>query len=186
MFLFILGLAVFFSAHFFTAFARDGRRKLVQRLGDRGYKGLYSLVSLGGFVLIIAGWGNADASLVYSPPAYLRHVTYLLMPISFILLTAAYVPAGRIALTVKHPMLAGVKIWAFAHLLSNGEVRSVILFGAFLAFAVADRIALKRREEPGRAAGPMQNDIMAIIIGLIAFAGVAFYLHQYIAGVALF
>ncbi|VAW06208.1 NnrU family protein, required for expression of nitric oxide and nitrite reductases (Nir and Nor) [hydrothermal vent metagenome] len=112
-------------------------------------------------------------------------MTYALMLIALILLVAAYVPAGRIAAAVKHPMLAAVKIWAFAHLLVNGEVRSVILFGAFLIFAVIARISAKRRGALTRAAGPWRNDGIAIVIGVAAYVGIVVYLHQYIAGVAL-
>ena len=102
--------------------------------------------------MIIVGWRNADASILYSTPAYFRHVTFLLMWPAFISLAAAYLPAGRIAATLKHPMLVSIKIWAFAHLLANGEARSVLLFGGFLAFAVIDRIAVKKRDEPVREA----------------------------------
>ena len=134
MMIFILGLIIFFGAHFFTALMRPQRDALIAKLGAMPFRGLYSLVSLAGFVLIILGWPNADATVLYSPPYFLRHVTFALMAISIILLVAAYAPAGRIAAAVKHPMLAGVKVWAFAHLLSNGEVRSVLLFGIVSSF----------------------------------------------------
>lgn len=186
MTLFLLGLAIFFGAHLFTAFARDARAGLIARLGEGPYKGLYSLVSIAGFALIVMGWSGAGAGLLYAPPPWMRHVAYGLNLIAFILLAAAYLPAGKIAAAVKHPMLAGVKIWALAHLLVNGEVRSVILFGAFLAYAVADRIAVKRRGAPVRAAGPARNDLIAVIAGAVFYAFVALFAHRYIAGVALF
>lgn len=186
MTLFLLGLVIFFGAHLFTAIARGARARLVAKLGEGPYKGLYSLVSLAGFVLIIIGWRTADASVLYATPAWTRHIVYLLVLLAFILLAAAYLPAGKIAAAAKHPMLAGVKLWAFSHLLVNGEVRSVILFGAFLAYAVIDRIAVKKRGEKGRAAGPVRNDAIAVAIGVAGFAAVAFYGHRYIAGVALF
>ncbi|WDI31283.1 NnrU family protein [Hyphococcus flavus] len=186
MLLFILGLIIFFGAHFFSALARGPRGAMISKIGEGPYKGLYSLISLAGFVLIIFGWRGADASVLYSTPLWMRHVTYLLVLVAFILLAAAYLPAGKIANAVKHPMLAGVKVWAFAHLLVNGEVRSVMLFGAFLAFAVIDRIAVKRREAPVRAAGPVMNDVIAIAVGGVAYVAVALYLHRYIAGIALF
>ncbi len=185
MAIFLAGLVLFFATHLFTAFARGGREALVGAMGERGYKGVYSLVALAGFALIVLGWPEASAAIVYTPPAWTRHVTYLLNLIAFILLAAAYLPAGRIAAAAKHPMLAAVKIWAFAHLLSNGEVRSIALFGAFLAYGVVDRIAVKRRGAPTRAAGPVRNDAIAIVAGLLAYAVVFFYLHPYIAGVAL-
>jgi uncharacterized membrane protein len=186
MTLFLLGLVIFFGAHLFTAFARDARAGLVVKLGEGPYKGLYSLVSLVGFVLIIMGWGGADASVLYAAPEWMRHIVYVLVLFAFVLLAAAYLPAGKIAAVTQHPMLAGVKLWAFAHLLVNGEVRSVILFGAFLAYAVVDRIALKRRGAPVRAAGPARNDLIAVIAGAAFYAFVALFAHRYIAGVALF
>jgi uncharacterized membrane protein len=185
MTLFIAGIVVFFGTHLFTAFMRDKRDKLVAKFGGNGYRGLYSLIAIAGFVMIVMGWRNADASILYSTPAFMRHITYGLMLIAIILLVAAYAPAGRITHAVKHPMLAGVKVWAFAHLLVNGEVRSVILFGAFLAFAVADRIAVKRRSAPIRDAGPARNDVIAVAIGGAAYALIIFFLHRYIAGVSL-
>lgn len=185
MTIFILGLILFFGAHGFGAFARTAREKLIGKIGAGPYKGLYSLISLAGFALIILGWRGADATALYVPPLYLRHATYLLMLIALILLAAAYLPPGRIAAAVKHPMLAAVKIWAFAHLLANGEVRSVLLFGAFLIFAVADRIAVKRRQAPTPNAGPAGWDALAAAVGIGAFALIFFYLHRFIAGVAL-
>jgi len=185
MMLFIAGLIIFLGVHGFAAFARDARQALIGKIGEGPYKGLYSLAALAGFVLIIVGWRSADTAMLYQAPPYFRHVAYLLMLIALILIAAAYAPAGRIAAAVKHPMLAAIKVWALAHLLVNGEVRSVLLFGAFLAFAVADRIAVKRRNAPVRAAGPWGNDVIAVIAGAVAYAGIAFYLHRYIAGVAL-
>jgi len=186
MSIFILGLILFFAVHSFVAFFRKQRDNLIARIGEWPFKGLYSLISLAGFVMIIMGWPDADATALYVTPPYLRHITYALMAVAMILLVAAYAPAGRIAAAVKHPMLAGVKIWAFAHLLVNGEVRSILLFGAFLVFAVGDRIAVKRRNAPTPVAGPVRNDIIAIVIGLAAYALIALTLHRSIAGVALF
>ncbi|HNR78171.1 MAG TPA: NnrU family protein, partial [Parvularculaceae bacterium] len=102
-----------------------------------------------------------------------------------ILLAAAYLPKGKIAAAAKHPMLAGVKLWAFAHLLVNGEVRSILLFGTFLAFGVIDRIAVKKRNEPTPTAGPVSNDAIAAVAGLGAWLAIFFVLHPYIAGVPL-
>lgn len=186
MTVFLLGLLIFFGAHLFTAVARRSRDAMVAKLGEGPYKGLYALVSLAGFALIVMGWPKADASILYVAPGWTHHISYLLMIFAFILLAAAYLPAGKIAAGAKHPMLAGVKIWAVAHLLVNGDVRSVILFGAFLAYAVIDRIAVKRRNAPVRAPGPVTNDLIAVGVGVAAYAAIAFYGHQYIAGVALF
>lgn len=185
MMLFLAGLAIFFGSHLFTAFAREARAGLVKKLGAGPYKGLYSLISLAGFALIIIGWRSADASVLYAPPAWTRHIAYLLTFAAFIALAASQLPKGKIAATLKHPMLVGVKLWAFAHLLVNGEVRSVILFGAFLAYGVIDRIAVKKRGDNGPAPGPAMNDLIATAVGVGAWAAVYFALHPYIAGVAL-
>ncbi len=185
MMLFIIGLIVFFGVHAVPVIARGRRQALIAKLGAGPYKGLYALAALAGFVLIVVGWRSADASQLYATPVYFRHINYALMLIALISLAAAYAPAGRIAAGVKHPMLAAVKIWAFAHLLVNGEVRSVLLFGAFLIFAVVARISAKKRDAPTRAAGPWRNDVIAIVVGVAAYAGIALFLHQYIAGVAL-
>lgn len=185
MAIFLAGLVIFFGTHLYTALARAPRAALVKKLGAGPYKGFYSLVSIAGFALIIIGWRGADASILYVPPEGGRHIAYLLTLFAFILLAAAYTPKGKIAAGVKHPMLAGVKAWAFAHLLVNGEVRSVILFGAFLVYGVIDRIAVKRRGDDGPAPGPWRNDAVAVVAGVAAWAAVYFYLHPYIAGVAL-
>lgn len=185
MALFLSGLAIFFGSHLFTALARGPREALVKKLGAGPYKGLYSLVSLAGFALIVVGWRGADASTVYAPPEGGRHIAYLLTLFAFVMLAAAYAPAGKIAAAIKHPMLAGVKAWAFAHLLVNGELRSVILFGAFLAYGVIDRIAVKRRGDNGPAPGPWRNDVIAVVAGVAAWLAVYLFLHPYIAGVAL-
>ena len=185
MAMFIGGLVLFFGTHYFTTFARGPRAALIGRLGEMPYKGLYALISLAGFILIVLGWSGADATVLYTTPLWLRPVTHGLMLVALVLIVAAYLPAGKVAAGVKHPMLAAVKIWAFAHLLVNGEVRSILLFGAFLAYAVIDRIAVKKRGDNGRPAGPARNDLVALIVGTAVYAAIFFYLHRYIAGVAL-
>lgn len=183
MALFILGLIVFFAPHLLTALARGVREGLVKRFGDGGYKGAYSLVSAAGLALIILGWPNADTTVLYVTNFAMVHVAMGLMLLMFISLASAYLPAGKIAGALKHPMLVSVKLWSFAHLLVNGDVRSVLLFGTFLAYAVIDRIAVKRRAAPVRAAGPIVNDILPVLVGFAAFAVVLVYLHPHIAGV---
>ncbi len=185
MILFLAGLAIFFGTHLYTTLARASREALVKRLGAGPYRGLYSLASIAGFALIVIGWPQADASVLYTPPAWGRHVAYLLTLLALILLAASLAPKGKIAATVKHPMILGVKVWALAHLLANGEVRTTILFGAFLAYGVIDRIALKRRGDHGPAPGPVTNDLVAVGAGIAAWAAIFFYLHPYIAGAAL-
>ncbi|MEO1252457.1 MAG: NnrU family protein [Pseudomonadota bacterium] len=185
MTLFLIGLVIFFGTHAFTTLARGPRDAMVAKLGANGYKGLYAIVALAGFAMIVVGWREASVAAVYTPPYFLRHLTLGLMLFAMILLVAAYAPPGRIAAATKHPMLAGVKVWAFAHLLANGELRSVILFGAFLAYAVIARIALKKRDAPIRTAGPIINDAIAVSIGLGAYVAIYLWLHPYIAGVAI-
>lgn len=185
MALFILGLALFFGTHLWTAFARKARDRLIAQLGPGPYKGLYSLLSIAGFAMIVIGWQDADASVLYAPPDWTRHVAYVFVLVALVLLAAAYLPTGKIAAAAKHPMLAGVKLWALAHLLANGEVRSVILFGAFLAYGVVDRVAVKRRSEKTPEAGPIRNDLIAVAVGVGAWAAIYFFLHRYVAGVDL-
>lgn len=185
MTIFILGLIIFFASHLFTPLMRGPREKLQKRLGAGGYKGLYSIVSAIGLALIVIGWPGADRTVLYVAPYWTVHVAYLLTLLAFISLAAAYLPKGRIAATLKHPMLAGVKLWAFAHLLVNGDVRSVLLFGAFLAYGVIDRIMVKKRGAPTPVAGPVVNDILAVAVGAAAWCAIFFWLHPFIAGVTL-
>ena len=185
MALFVLGLIVFFLPHLFTPLMRRAREGLIGRLGAGGYKGLYSIVSAVGLALIIVGWPGANRTVLYVLPYWAEHIAYALTLGALILLAAAYLPKGRIAAIAKHPMLAGVKLWAFAHLLVNGDVRSVLLFGSFLAYGVLDRVMVKRRGAPVAAAGPIVNDLIAVAVGGAVWAAIYFHLHPLIAGVAL-
>jgi len=178
----VAGLAIFVAAHLIPA-APAFRARLVARLGETPYKGLNALASLAGFALIVYGWSAAPRDIVYVPPYWLRHVTLALMWPTMILLVAAYVPAGRIKAAVKHPMILAVKVWAFSHLLANGDVASLILFTTFLAWAVADRISLKRRGENGPPAGPLRNDAIAVLLGTAAYVVFAYWLHPLLIGV---
>jgi uncharacterized membrane protein len=193
MALLILGLVVFIGSHAFTI-ARGPRAALIGRLGEGPYKGLYSLVSILGVVLIAYGFGQYRATSwvdVWSPPVWTRHLALLLVWVAFVLLAAAYLP-GRIKSGAKHPMLAAVKIWALAHLLANGDLGSMILFGSLLAWAVVARIAVKRRRDEvrdhaGPAAPPAgaRNDILAVAIGTAAFLIFAIWLHPVLIGVTV-
>lgn len=185
MTLFVLGLIIFYAPHLFSAVARNGRAAMIGRLGEAGYKGIYSAVSAVGFALIIIGWRNADTSVLYVAPYWVVYAAYALTALAFIFLAAAYLPKGRLAAAVKHPMLAGVKLWAFGHLIANGDVRSVLLFGSLLAFAAFDRIAVARRDEPAPRSGPPTNDLIAVCVGATVWAAIYFFLHPYVAGVAL-
>lgn len=187
MSLLILGLIVFFAVHSIAIVSPAGRDRLAQRLGEGPYKGLFSLVSLGGLVLVIYGYGLArmDPVLIYTPPMWLRHLAMLLLVPVFPLLLATYLP-GRIRTAVRHPMLIAVKLWALAHLLANGTLADVLLFGSFLGWAVADRISLKSR--PTRThptlPGSALNDAIAIIGGLALYVVFVLWLHRWLIGVA--
>jgi len=170
--------------------ARGSREAAIGRIGRGSFKGLYSLLSLAGLVLIVIGYGQYRASgyiPVWDPPVWTRHLALLLVLIAFICIVAAYLP-GHIKHRLKHPMLAGVKIWAVAHLLANGDLGSILLFGTFLAWAVAARINVKRRDvaaQHGGTAAPAgwRNDILAIAIGTALYLAFVFWLHPLLIGV---
>ena len=186
----LLGLILFLGIHTVAIVAPGWRLRQVALRGEGPWKGLYSIVATVGLVALIYGYGLArrDPVVLYSPPTFLRHVTLLLMVPVFPLLFAAYLP-GRIARAAKHPMLLAVKIWATAHLLANGTLPDVLLFGAFLAWAVADRISLKRRpaalahEAPAAPAKPY-NDLLVVIGGLIVYVAFLTFLHRWLIGVS--
>jgi uncharacterized membrane protein len=186
MTLLILGLVLFLGVHSIAIVAPEWRARVIERLGESKWKGVYSLIAIAGFVLLIYGYGEARQQpvVLYAPPFWTRHVAALLMLPVFPMLLAAYLP-GRIRSTLKHPMLAAVKLWAVAHLIANGMLADVLLFGGLLAWAVADRISLKRRAPkptpsapPGRA-----NDLIAVAGGLIVYAAFALWLHSLLIGV---
>lgn len=184
----ILGLIIFLGAHAVTI-ARGVRASMIGQLGENGYKIAYSVASLLGLVLIVYGFGAYRANgyiPVWTPPKALTHLALLINLPVFILLAAAYLP-GRIKAAVKHPMLLAVKMWATAHLLANGDLGSMLLFGGFLVWAVLARISAKRRQEdiPGAAsiAPSASNDLIAIGIGLAAYAAMVFWLHPLLIGV---
>ena len=182
----ILGLVLFLGPHSVEIFSSKLRASAVASMGERPWKGLYTLVSIIGFVLIIYGYGQArqDPILLYAPPVWMRHLSALIMLPVFPLLLAAYMP-GRIKTALKHPMLAAVKFWALAHLLANGMLADVVLFGSFLAWAVADRISFKRRvQRPIHTAPPSKmNDVIAVVGGLALYVIFALWLHVRLIGV---
>jgi uncharacterized membrane protein len=167
---------------------RESRAALIGRLGEGPYKGLYSLASAGGLVLIVWGFARYREMAwlqLWTPPAWLHPVALVLMWLAFVALAAAYSPAGWIKGVLRHPMLVGVKAWALAHLLVNGDLGALILFGAFLAWAVYDRIALKRRGDEGAPrAGFGVGDVVALAVGSAAYAAM-FWLHPLLIGVSI-
>lgn len=186
MSLLILGLVLFLGGHSISIVAPAWRNRMVATLGEGGWKIAYSLVAIAGFLLIIKGYAEARHApvLLYQPPVWMRHLAALLMVPVFPMLLATYLP-GRIKATLKHPTLAAVKLWAVAHLLANGTVADVVLFGSLLAWAVADRISYKRREtRPLPGPGPSKwNDIIAIVGGLAIYAFFVMWAHVRLFGV---
>jgi uncharacterized membrane protein len=186
----VLGLGVFFGTHALTAF-RAQREEIIERVGLGTYKAVYSLVSLIGLVLIGHGYALYRASGyidIWYPPAWTRHVTVLLMWPAIVFIVATYFP-GRIKTTLKHPFLVGVKLWAFAHLISNGDLGSIVLFGGILAWAVFDRISLKRRTDPGAPPipiGGVRNDVIAVVLGTVLYLLLGWLFHPYVIGVPAF
>lgn len=184
----ILGLVVFLGTHTFVT-AREARAAAIGRLGNF-YWLLFALASAAGVVLIGYGFalyrrtGWID---VWYPPHAFRHITIGLMLISVILVIAAYLP-GHIKKWTKHPMLAGVKIWAFAHLISNGDLGSILLFGSFLAWGVYARIAAKRRGDAGTTAAPAgwTNDVIVVVLGIVIYLALGYAFHPMVIGVPVF
>ena len=183
----VLGLVLFFAVHSVSIANEAWRDRMVAKHGERVWQGVYAVLAVVGFVLIVWGYGLArqEPLVVYSPPAWLRHVAMLLLVPVFPLLLAAYLP-GRIQAATKHPMLAATKLWAFAHLLANGMLADVLLFGAFLAWSVVDRISMKRRVPRAVPGAPPSkaNDVIAVVGGLALYVAFVFWLHTWLIGVA--
>jgi uncharacterized membrane protein len=186
----IIGLVVFIGSHVFVT-RRAARAALIARIGEVPYKVAFAIVALVGLVLI--GWGFAHYRVegyvqVWTPPAWMRHVTVALVWPAIIFATAAYIP-GDIKRTLKHPLLVATKLWALAHLLSNGDLGGIILFASLLAWAVYDRITLKRRTDPGAPPIPVRgrrNDIIAIVVGTILYLALGLVFHPLFIGIPVF
>jgi len=181
----IIGLALFLGVHSVSIVAPAWRDRVAAKLGN-GWRAIYSVVALLGLVLIIKGYAAArlDPVVIYTSPLWLHHITAALMVMVFPLLLATYLP-GRIKTLFKHPMLNAVKFWAFAHLLSNGTLNDIVLFGSFLIWAVADRISVKRR--PVRPVNTLPsskyNDLIAVVGGLALYFFTIHWLHYKLIGV---
>jgi uncharacterized membrane protein len=186
----ILGLAAFLGGHAFVTF-RAERAAAIKRIGEGPYKGIFALVSLAGIVLISYGFAQyRDTGLieVWHPPTWTRHLTVALMWPAVICVVAAYI-RGDIQRVLKHPLLVGVKLWALAHLIANGDLGGIILFGSILAWAVFDRITLKRRSDPGAPAipsGGRGNDVIAVVVGTLVYLALGFWFHPYLIGLRVF
>lgn len=189
MTLFLIGLVLFLGSHLVRALAPNVRQSLAAGLGETGYKAAHAIVSLLALCLLIYGFGEARAEtgILYNPPVGLRHLAMLLVLIAFIVLASGFLPTGYIARFAKHPQVLAIKIWAFAHLLANGETAQVILFAAFLAWGVILRISYKRRAARGEVVERQFRswtwDIVAVVAGVVVYGIFAMKLHELLIGV---
>jgi uncharacterized membrane protein len=183
----VVGLVLFLGAHVFTT-RREARANAIASVGEGTYKIIYTVVTLAGLVLICWGFSHYRADgwvQLWTPPKALKHLNLALMLPAVILVVAAYL-RGHIYAKLKHPMLAGVKLWALGHLLANGDLGGIILFGSILAWAVYDRISLKRRTDAGGPpipVGGIGNDVIAVVVGIIAYLALAFAFHPVVLGI---
>ena len=183
----ILGLVLFLGIHTLPA-QRELRARAISAMGEGSYKLVYALISVLGIALIAWGFAHYRATGwidIWNPPKALKHITLALMLPAVILVVAAFL-RGHIYTSLKHPMLAGVKLWAAAHLLANGDLGSIILFGSFLGWAVFDRISLKRRSDAGGPPIPVGgwgNDMIAVAVGIVVYLALAFAFHPVVIGV---
>jgi uncharacterized membrane protein len=186
--IFLLGLVVFFASHVFVTF-RGARADAIATLGLNAYRAVFGIVSIAGLALIVWGFAqyHAQAPLIWSPPAFLRHITVGLMLFAAVFFTAAFIPS-HIKMKLKHPMLAGIKTWALAHLFSNGDLASILLFGSFLAWGVYARIAAKRRGDLGTTTAPAgwTNDVIVVVIGVVIYLALGYAFHPMVIGVPVF
>jgi uncharacterized membrane protein len=189
MLILVIGLVLFLGVHSVRIVSDPWRSQMLARMGEGAWKGLYSLISAVGLALIVWGYGLARQQpvVLWMPPVGMRHAAALLTLVAFVLLVAAYVPRNGIRARLRHPMVLGVKVWALAHLLSNGSVADVLLFGGFLAWAVASFRAARQRDRalgttyaPGTAAATG----ITVVVGVAAWAAFAFWAHAWLIGVA--
>ena len=185
----VLGLILFLGAHSVRIFADGWRSAQIARLGAGPWKGLYTLVSIAGFGLILWGYGQARLQPValWTPQLWARHLAGLLMLASFILLVAAYVPKNGIKSAVHHPMVLSVKVWAFAHLLANHTLADLLLFGSFLVWAVLDFRSARQRDRAAGTVyppGTLAGTLIAVVVGLVVWALFAFWAHAWLFGVS--
>lgn len=182
----LIGLILFLGVHSISIVNEPWRNRMADRMGEITWKGVYTLVAVVGLLLVIHGYGSAryDPIVVYAPPVWLGHVAVLLLLPVFPLVLAAYLP-GRIKAAARHPMILAVKLWALAHLLANGALADLFLFGGFLAWAVAERVSLKRRTPRAVPGAPesSRNDVIAVVGGLVLYALFIVWLHPALIGV---
>jgi len=191
MFVMIAGLVLFLGTHSVRIFADDWRAGQIAARGENVWKGIYSVIALAGLVLIVWGYGLAREApvAVWDPPLWLRHVTLTLNAVAFFLAAQNAGPIGPVTARLGHPMVLAAKIWAIAHLISNGTLADIILFGSILAWAVADFSAAKRRDRQAgtvRVAGPWRNDLIPGAVGLALWAVFVLGMHEWLIGVSVF
>jgi len=187
----VVGLVLFLGAHSARIFFEGARQRFIEQRGDKAWKGLYSLVSLAGFVLILYGFGQARLTpvVIWEPPTGLRHAASLLLLLAFVLLAAAYVPGNQIKAMVRHPMVLAVKVWALSHLLVNGRDYAMLLFAAFLVWAVLNFRAARARDraqETVYPAGTLPRTLITVVVGGVLWALFAFWAHVAWIGVRPF
>ena len=187
----IAGLVLFFSIHSSRIFADSWRTRCIQVKGENVWKGIYSLLSIVGLLLIIYGYGlsRADPVFLWTPPTWTRHLASLLVLFSFFLLAAAYVPGNHIKARLGHPMYAGIKIWAFSHLITNGRLGDTLLFGCFLVWAIVGFSSARRRDRLAGTvymSGTAKGTVITFVAGFIAYGVFASYLHRVLIGVPPF
>ncbi|MGS0893881.1 NnrU family protein [Burkholderia stagnalis] len=191
MLVLILGLAIFLGVHSIRIVADDWRSATIARIGEKRWKGLYSIASIVGFVLIVAGYriARANATWLWVSPVGVRHLTGVLTAVAFVLIAAAYVPGNRIKTLVGHPMVAGVMAWAIAHLLANGTLHAAVLFGAFFVWSLVDFVvsrARDRRDGVRYPPGRLSRDVATVAAGAVVWAVFALLLHGWLIGVRPF
>lgn len=186
MALLIIGLVLFLGMHMVRILAPEFRNNMIARMGNGGWQISYTVVSILGIVLIVYGYGSYrwNGPVIYQTPFWMGHITVLLMAVSFVLIVSGNIPAtGYIKARMKNPMLIGVKVWAVAHLLANGDLASIIMFGSFLAWAIFAVIAIKRRGGESPVASSAMPDYLSLAIGLTLWAVFGYWLHAWLIGV---
>ena len=190
MTLLLIGLVLFIGFHSFRIVAPQQRLAVIELFGVTGWRIVHSIVSIVALVVLVSGFviARQDPTMLWYPPVWTRHLAATLMIFAMVLAVASAFPAGRIKEKAKFPLTAAVKIWAFSHLLANGTLSSVVLFVAFLAWAVVLRIALKRAVARGELSYPVfvsgKYDVLAIVGGLGLWAALVFGLHTWLIGVS--
>ena len=193
----ILGLVLFLGAHSVRIFADDWRSKTIEAWGEKAFKGIYALVSLVGFYALIVGYSEARMQpfVIWQPPTATRHISVLLMLFASILLVATYIPRNHFKLRMGHPMILSVKVWALSHLLANGNLADLVLFGTFLAWSVLIFRVSRARDRANAAAQSMEElaqapqakltaTLAAFVLGALLWASITFHLHALVVGIS--